>query len=102
MRARMSDPDKRERWLSYMETHYTATVEETGVTPEDWVLNMAWGEARSILADVERMPAPEDGGSAVYLPHAIYCDIARARDAACFVDERTILAESLRSFVEGN
>jgi len=58
-------------------------------------------EARSILADVERMPAPEDGGSAVYLPHAIYCDIARARDAACFVDERTILAESLRSFVEG-
>ena len=59
-------------------------------------------EARSILADVERMPAPEDGGSAVYLPHAIYCDIARARDAACFVDERTILAESLRSFVEGN
>ena len=53
MRARMSDPDKRERWLSYMETHYTATVEETGVTPEDWVLNMACGEARSILADVE-------------------------------------------------
>jgi hypothetical protein len=62
----------------------------------------ALDEARSILADVERMPAPEDGGSAVYLPHAIYCDIARARDAACFVDERTILAESLRSFVEGN
>ena len=62
---------------------------------KEWLSRTACAEARSILAETERMPAPEDGGSAVYLPHAIYCDIARARDAACFVDERTILAESL-------
>ena len=88
MRARMSG------WADHAEdgSRYVARFNEEA----------ALEEARSILADVERMPAPEDGGSAVYLPHAIYCDIARARDAACFVDERTILAESLRSFVEGN
>ena len=67
----------------------------------EWLSRTALDEARAILAETERMPAPEDGGSAVYLPHAIYCDIARARDAVCFVDERTILADSLRAFCEG-
>ena len=61
MRPRMSDLDKRERWLDYLSTHHTATIEETGVTPEDWVLNTAWGEARSILADAE--PRQEQGMS---------------------------------------
>jgi len=53
MKAYMSDLDKRSRWLDYMETHYTATVEETGVSPEDWVLDTAWGEVRAILAETE-------------------------------------------------
>ena len=91
MRARMSDPDKRERWLSYMETHYTATVEETGVTPEDWVLNTAWGEARSILADVE--------------PSIDYATFYVAAGCGCYVADfemQGALAESLRSFVKGN
>ena len=53
MRAYMSDLDKRSRWLDYLETHHTATIKETGVSPEDWVLNTAWGEARAILAETE-------------------------------------------------
>jgi len=94
MRARMSDPDKRERWLSYMETHYTATVEETGVTPEDWVLNMALAEARSILADVETTH-PE---------HWTLYDSRGRHEGfnSAIYAERLALAESLRSFVEGN
>ena len=96
MRARMSDPDKRERWLSYMETHYTATVEETGVTPEDWVLNTAWGEARSILADAE----PSDRG---IFRSVRFLNAESGRMWAMeFLDERLALVESLRSFVEGN
>jgi len=97
MRPRMSS-DRRIGRLPSHPLRYETSLSEPAATFMD---SLALDEARSILADVERMPAPEDGGSAVYLPHAIYCDIARARDAACFVDERTILAESLRSFVEG-
>ena len=87
MRAFLSDPDKRSRWLEYMKTHYTATVEETGVTPEDWVLNMALAEARTILADAE----PVD--------YAWYR--MRAHHATGW-GSLEALAESLRSFVEGN
>ena len=53
MKAFLSDPDKRSRWLDHLSTHYTATIEETGLSPEDWVLNTAWGEARAILAVTE-------------------------------------------------
>ena len=95
MSARMSS-DRRIGRLPSHPLRYETSLSEPAATFMD---SLAYDEARSILAETERMPAPEDGGSAVYLPHAIYCDIARARDAACFVDERTILAESLRSFV---
>ena len=89
-RAYMSDRDARDRWLSCMETHYTATVEETGVTPEDWVLNTAWAEARAILAETESKCVP-DRPSMFPQDRGICCAVNEATDA---------LAESLRSFLE--
>lgn len=65
MRAFLSDLDKRSRWLDYLSTHHTMTIEETGLSPEDWVLNEAWGEVRAILAETEQSGAIVPHG---YLP----------------------------------
>ena len=95
MRAYLSDLDKRSRWLDYLETHHTATIEETGVSPEDWVLNTAWGEARAILAETE--PETLDA-SHVPASSLRWYDVAPRETSY-----RLMLAEALAAFVaEGN
>lgn len=103
MRAYLSDLDKRSRWLDYMETHHTATIEETGVSPEDWVLNTAWAEARAILAETE----PESRCPEAVTTRIGLNTLARSvrHPGIAFTlthDIQASLAEALAAFVGGN
>lgn len=101
MRAYMSDLDKRSRWLDYLSTHYTATVEETGVSPEDWVLNTAWGEARAIMAETEPESRCPEAVTARYALDTLARSVRHPGIAFTLPhDIQAALAEALAGFIE--